>query len=212
MKKKKSRVHLKNQVETRTISSTAIGLVVGLGNPGGQYEATRHNAGFWFADLVAQKYGGIFRTESKFFGQTCRIQLDNTCCELLKPSTYINRSGRSVSSFARYFNIPLEQMLIAHDELDLPAGIIRLKQGGGHAGHNGLRDIANALGGRDFWRLRVGIDRPQSGINTVDYVLGRPSRESVDLIKCGLNQAVELLPEIVTGEFPKAMNLLHRRE
>ena len=124
----------------------------------------------------------------------------------------MNRSGQSVSSFARYFKVPLEQMLIAHDELDLPAGIIRLKQGGGHAGHNGLRDIVSALDGRDFWRLRIGIDRPENSVNTVDYVLGKPSQESADLIHSGLKQAVELLPMILMGEFPKAMNLLHRRE
>lgn len=193
-------------------ADSTIDLIVGLGNPGDQYDATRHNAGFWFVDLAARRHGGIFRTESRSFGQTCRIQVDGLACQLLKPSTYMNRSGQSVSSLARYFKIPLERILVAHDELDLPAGVIRLKQGGGHAGHNGLRDIVSALNGRDFWRLRIGIDRPVSSSNTVDYVLGRPSRESADLIKNVLNEAVDALPEIMAGEFPKAMNRLHRRE
>lgn len=203
------------RVKTATSSSsptTTIGLIVGLGNPGNQYEATRHNAGFWFADLVASRYDGIFRTESRSFGQSCRIQVEGVVCQLLKPSTYMNRSGQSVSSLSRYFKIPLERILVAHDELDLPAGIVRLKQGGGHAGHNGLRDIVSALNGRDFWRLRIGIDRPENGSDTVDYVLGRPSRENADLIKNALSGVVELLPEILAGEFPKAMNKLHRRE
>ena len=133
-------------------------------------------------------------------------------CRLLKPATFMNRSGQSVSSLARYYKISLPRVLIAHDELDLAAGIIRLKQGGGHAGHNGLRDIVSALNGREFWRLRIGIDRPENSSNTVNYVLGRPSRESARLIEDALNGAVEVLPEIVAGEFPKAMNRLHRRE
>ncbi len=197
---------------TASSQATSIGLIVGLGNPGDQYEATRHNAGFWLADLIARRYGGIFKTESGSFGQTCRIQVDGMQCRLLKPTTFMNRSGQSVSSLARYYKIALPRILIAHDELDLPAGVIRLKQGGGHAGHNGLRDIVSALNGRDFWRLRIGIDRPENSSNTVNYVLGRPSRESARLIEDALNEAVEVLPEIVTGEFPKAMNRLHRRE
>ena len=140
--------------------SLPISLIVGLGNPGGQYAETRHNAGFWFVDLLARKHGCVFRNESRFHGETCRIFQGSRECRLLKPATFMNRSGQAVSSLAAYFRIPPEQILIAHDELDLPPGTVRLKQGGGHAGHNGLRDIISALGGRDFWRLRIGIDRP----------------------------------------------------
>lgn len=186
-------------------------LVVGLGNPGGQYEDTRHNAGFWFVDLLARRFGGSFKSESRFYGVTCRIRVDGAECWLLKPSTFMNRSGQSVSSLARYYKIPVENMLVVHDELDFPAGELRLKRGGGHAGHNGLRDIMSAMGG-DFYRLRVGIDHPGDRNRVSDYVLSRPSRDDHDAICAGLEKAVDAAQLIVVGEFQKAMNTLHSKD
>lgn len=188
---------------------SSIRLIVGLGNPGPQYEATRHNAGFWFVERLARQHGGSFRSESKFFGQACRIRVAGHECWLLKPSTFMNRSGQSVSSLASYFKIPIDQILVAHDELDLPAGTVRLKRGGGHAGHNGLRDIVNGLGGRDFWRLRIGIDRPVSSRQVVDYVLGRPSRDEHAAIDDALSEAEHVMDDLLSGEFQKAMHRLH---
>ncbi len=189
---------------------SGIGLIVGLGNPGGQYEDTRHNAGFWFADLLARRFGGSFRREPRFHGGVCRIRVAGRECWLLKPSTFMNRSGQSVSSLARYYKIPPENVLVAHDELDLPTGALRLKRGGGHAGHNGLRDIMSAMGG-DFYRLRVGIDHPGDRNRVSDYVLSRPSRDDHDAICAGLEKAVDAIPLIVAGEFQKAMHILHSK-
>ncbi len=185
-------------------------LIVGLGNPGSQYEDTRHNAGFWFVDLLARRFGGSFKSESRFYGATCRIRVGGAECWLLKPSTFMNRSGQSVSSLARYYKIPVESMLVAHDELDFPVGELRLKMGGGHAGHNGLRDIMSAMGG-DFYRLRVGIDHPGDRNRVSDYVLSCPSRDDHDAICAGLEKAVDTTPLMVAGEFQKAMNLLHSK-
>ena len=139
------------------MSATPLKLIVGLGNPGPQYEHTRHNSGFWFVDLLAREYGGAFRAENRFHGQVCRILVAGRDCRLLKPMTFMNRSGQALVALAAYFRIAPEQILVAHDELDLPAGVVRLKPGGGgHAGHNGLRDIMGRLGSRDFVRLRRG--------------------------------------------------------
>ncbi len=152
----------------------SIRLIVGLGNPGPEYQGTRHNAGYWLLDRIAARDGVVFRGEAKFFGETARIGIGGHDIWLLKPTTYMNRSGRSVGALARYLKIPRSQILIAHDELDLAPGVVKLKQGGGHAGHNGLRDIIQALGGRDFWRLRLGIDHPGDAAKVVNYVLGAP--------------------------------------
>ncbi|MET0103724.1 MAG: aminoacyl-tRNA hydrolase [Sedimenticola sp.] len=189
--------------------STPIRLIVGLGNPGAQYDETRHNAGFWFVDLVARRHGGMFKSETKFHGQTCRVRIDGRECWLLKPSTFMNRSGQAVSALANYFKIPIEEVLVAHDELDIPAGSVRLKKGGGHGGHNGLRDIVSAMGGKDFWRLRIGIDHPGNARQVVDYVLGRPSRDDAIEIEREIARAEELLPRILAGDSQKVMNLLH---
>jgi PTH1 family peptidyl-tRNA hydrolase len=184
-------------------------LIVGLGNPGSQYEETRHNAGFWFVDQVARRHGGVFKKESRFHGDACRIRVGREECWLLKPSTYMNRSGQSVSSLAKYYKIPVEQILVAHDELDMAPGVVRLKQGGGHAGHNGLRDIISAMGGRDFWRFRIGIDHPGDARQVVDYVLGRPSRDDADKIAKTIDDAESALPLLLAGEYQQVMNRLH---
>ena len=141
---------------------SSIKLVVGLGNPGPEYERTRHNAGFWFAEDVAHEIGGSFASEAKFFGQLARGVGANGDVRVLKPMKYMNLSGQSVAAVAKFFNIAPQEMLVAHDELDLAAGDIKLKFGGGHAGHNGLRDIQACLGSADFWRLRIGIGHPRT--------------------------------------------------
>ncbi len=186
-----------------------IRLVVGLGNPGARYDRTRHNAGFWCADKLAAANGGVFKLDSRFHAQLARLSLAGHDCWLLKPATFMNRSGQAVAGFARYLKIPPPQMLIVHDELDLPVGSVRLKQGGGHAGHNGLRDIVAVLGSKEFYRLRVGIGRPLSVDQVVDYVLTRPSRDEDEAIRGALDKACELVPSILAGEFQKVMNSLH---
>ncbi len=191
------------------IVPSSINLVVGLGNPGRQYEQNRHNTGYWFVDLLARRYGGDFKLESKFHGLACRVRVGTNECWLLKPSTYMNRSGQSVSSLAKYFKIETPQILVAHDELDLDAGEVRLKRDGGHAGHNGLRDIISAMGSKDFWRLRIGIDHPGERNQVVDYVLGNPSRDDAVAIESRLEAAADQLPRILAGESQLVMNELH---
>lgn len=189
----------------------SIRLIVGLGNPGPKYEDTRHNAGFWFVDLLARAHGGRLLNDSKFHGLVGRVTAHGFDLRLLEPLTFMNRSGRSVAAVVRYFDIAPEQLLVVHDELDLTPGQVRLKQGGGHAGHNGLRDTISALGNRDFWRLRVGIDHPQDRSRVVDYVLSRPGRDEARAIEDSLEDAVGSLPDILSGRFAQAMNRLHAR-
>jgi len=186
-----------------------IRLIVGLGNPGAEYQATRHNVGFWFVDAIAAHQAGQFRVESRFQGLVCRLHLDGADVRLLKPSTFMNRSGHSVAAMLRYFDLPPEQVLVAHDELDLPVGVARIKWGGGHAGHKGLRDIIQVLGCRDFWRLRIGIDHPSDRGRMIDYVLSRASRKEEGRILDALEDAERSLPDLLRGEFQQAMNLLH---
>jgi PTH1 family peptidyl-tRNA hydrolase len=193
------------------MSETGIRLIVGLGNPGPQYEETRHNAGFWFADRVAAAAGGSFRVESKFHGMTCRVSVGGADLRLLKPTTYMNHSGQAVAALVRYFDVSPEQILIAYDELDLPAGTARVKWGGGHAGHNGMRDSIAALGTRDFWRLRIGIDHPGDKAQVVGYVLSRPSKADATAIHDAIDDAERCLPDLVAGKFQLVMNRLHAR-
>jgi len=182
--------------------------IVGLGNPSGRYGDTRHNAGFWFVDELARKYGAVLRVEPKFHGETCRTAIDDKECWLLKPSTYMNRSGQSVSALSRFYKIPIEEILIAHDELDMPPGVAKLKVGGGHGGHNGLRDISSAIG-TAFLRLRIGIGHPGHRDAVTDYVLSRPTTTETQQIKAALSEAVEVIPELLAGNLQKAMNRLH---
>lgn len=191
------------------MSDAGIQLIVGLGNPGAQYEATRHNVGFWWVEIIAHAQSESFRAEPKFLGELARVRIAGQDVRLLKPSTYMNRSGQSVVAVARYFDIPPECILIAHDELDLPVGVTRIKQGGGHAGHNGLRDSISALGSREFWRLRIGIAHPGDRTLVTGYVLGRPSRDDESRIRESLDDAERRLPELVEGQFQMAMNRLH---
>lgn len=187
-----------------------IRMIVGLGNPGPEYADTRHNAGFWLADLLAQRHGGSFRTERKFNAELATAHIEGAEVLLLKPQTFMNRSGASVQAAAAYLKIPVEQLLVAHDELDLPAGDVRLKLGGGHGGHNGLRSLISHLG-PGFWRLRAGIGHPGNRAEVIDYVLKRPSREEDALIRAAIADAADVIPILLgSGEQP-AMHKLHSR-
>ena len=189
--------------------SAVVALIVGLGNPGAQYEETRHNAGFFFVDALARQNQTSFKQESKFHGEVCRIKINGEQLWLLKPGTFMNRSGQAVAALARFYKIPLEDILVVHDELDLEPGVARLKQGGGHGGHNGLRDIISHMGGNNFRRLRIGIGHPGDSRQVSDYVLHRASAEDQREIDASIDAALDVLPQVVVGDFQKAMNTLH---
>ncbi|MGA9856161.1 MAG: aminoacyl-tRNA hydrolase [Gammaproteobacteria bacterium] len=191
-------------------AATQIQLVVGLGNPGADYVLTRHNAGFWFVDALARAHGVSYRHERKFSGEVCRLTLAESDLRLLKPDTFMNRSGQSVQAMTAYLKLPPEAILVAHDDLDLPAGTVRLKQGGGHGGHNGLKDIIERLG-ENFLRLRFGIGRPQHGEEVIDYVLQRVGEADQSLIMEAVMAAIAVMPRVVHGEMEKAMHELHSR-
>lgn len=188
--------------------SPPLDLIVGLGNPGGNYAQTRHNAGFWFVDALARLHGGVFRPEAKFQAQTCKISLAGRDCWLLKPTTFMNRSGVAVAAMAGFYKIPATSILVVHDELDLPPGTARLKQGGGHGGHNGLRDIIAQLG-VNFMRLRIGIGHPGDKDAVVDYVLQRPSLADRQQIDAAMEAALSVMPDAMNGEMQRAMHSLH---
>lgn len=183
--------------------------MVGLGNPGPEYEQTRHNAGFWFVDRVAHAHGGIWRRESRFHGDVARISLPSGDLWLLKPSTFMNESGRAIATMARFYQIPPQEILVVHDELDLLPGVVKLKKAGGSAGHNGLKDATAALGSPDYWRLRVGIGHPGERMPVVDYVLRRASRDEQEAIDAALNRAEEVFPLIGKGQLDAALLKLH---
>lgn len=187
--------------------------IAGLGNPGPEYEQTRHNAGFWFVDVLAQRHHGSFRREAKFQGLLARVRIAGAEVLLFKPMTFMNRSGQAVSALCQFYRIPPAQLLVAHDDLDLPPGTVRLKLGGGHGGHNGLRDIHKPLG-PDYRRLRVGIGHPGDRSLVLDYVLSRPSRADEDAIRRGIEEAADAVetwlrqgPE--NPGWDKAMQQLH---
>jgi peptidyl-tRNA hydrolase, PTH1 family len=183
-------------------------LVVGLGNPGPEYEATRHNAGFWWVENLADAQRVRLRAQSKFFGRVGRLTDGASDCWLLLPTTYMNESGRAVQAIAAFYKIVPDEILVVHDELDLPPGTARLKKGGGVAGHNGLRDISAKLG-PDFWRLRIGIGHPGDRNVVIDYVLHPPRQEEAQLISNAVEHSLEVWPLIQTGEMEKAMHRLH---
>jgi PTH1 family peptidyl-tRNA hydrolase len=186
-------------------------VIVGLGNPGAKYTETRHNAGFWFVEEVARKYAGTFRNEKKFFGDVAKIAVEGKEFWLLRPETFMNRSGQSVKALMSFYRIDADQLLVAHDEIDLPPGTAKLKTGGGHGGHNGLRDIINQLGTKDFHRLRIGVGHPGSKDQVVDFVLHNPSRAERDLIDRDIDDAVSVLPELASGALEQAMQKLHSK-
>ncbi len=189
----------------------AIRLIVGLGNPGDEYAGTRHNAGFWFVDELARRHGGLFKPERKFSGDLALARVDGREVRLFKPMTFMNRSGAAVRAVAAYLKIPPEGILVAHDELDLPPGTARLKLGGGHGGHNGLRDAMAHLG-PEFWRLRLGIGHPGHRAEVIDYVLSRPSRDDESLIMESVDSAADAMPVLLIKGDQHAMNQLHRRD
>lgn len=190
-----------------------IRLVVGLGNPGREHTATRHNAGYWFADALAAKLCVAFNSAAKFQGQVAKA---SGGLRLLKPGTYMNLSGRSVSSLSRFFAVTPEDVLIVHDELDLLPGEAKMKFGGGIAGHNGLRDVAAQLGTPDFWRLRLGIGHPRDSAipqqDVADYVLAPPSRDDRAAIDDAIGRSLDAWSAIAAGDFERAMLLLHTRK
>ena len=186
-----------------------IRLIVGLGNPGNEYAATRHNAGFRWVDAFAHSHQFPFKAEGKFHGHTARGQLLGCELFLLKPQTFMNVSGRAVGTLAQFYKIAPQNILVVHDELDLPPGSAKLKLGGGHGGHNGLKDIIAHLGTREFWRLRLGIGHPGERADVSDYVLNSPRREEKELIEHAMRRAQDVAPLIVEGKMEAAMLKLH---
>lgn len=176
-----------------------IELIVGLGNPGSQYERTRHNVGTWLIDELAHRENLVLKPETKFFGSCARLN----SLWLLKPAVFMNESGRSVAALANFYKIPVESILVAHDELDFSAGTIRFKEGGGHGGHNGLRDIIQSLGSNNFSRLRIGIGHPGHRDSVTPYVLGEPSRSDRKQIEIAIDTALAVIPDIIAGDLQR---------
>jgi peptidyl-tRNA hydrolase, PTH1 family len=190
---------------------SGIKLFVGLGNPGDKYSQTRHNAGFWWVDLVAQQSNSQLVLDAKMFGITGKLNPYNDKW-LLKPNTYMNASGKAVATLANYYKVLPEEVLVIHDELDLSVGQIKLKFGGGHGGHNGLRDIHAALGTPNYWRLRVGIGHPGEKSEVVNYVLKAPTKDEYNLIDDSIYDSSKVLDLLVKGEFENAMLKLHTKK
>lgn len=183
-------------------------IIVGLGNPGPKHAADRHNVGFWFADQLAAHIGGRFSAAQKLHGEECQGSLRGCAVRIIKPGTFMNRSGQCVRRVIDYYHVPLERLLVVHDELDLPPGVARLKQGGGHGGHNGLRDIIASIG-PDFLRLRVGIGHPGHRDQVTDYVLHGPGKEEHGRILDALSAALEAVEVLAGTGLPQAMQRLH---
>lgn len=192
------------------MASMPMRIIVGLGNPGPEHQVTRHNAGFWFVDLLARRHGGEFRDYRKYSGETARVTIAERELLLLKPTTYMNRSGISVRQLSDFFKVPAEEILVAYDELDLPVGALRLKKGGGHGGHNGVRDVIAHLG-EGFWRLRIGIGHPGNRQEVIDYVLSRAPRAEEDVILDTITTAAEALPLLLEQGAERFMTKLHTK-
>ena len=193
--------------------SNSIKLIVGLGNPGADYERTRHNAGFWLVDAIAEDLRASFTSEKSFSGLVAKARVQAEQVFLAKPQTYMNRSGQCVGALARFYKLDAQEILVLHDELDLFPGQVKVKQGGGHAGHNGLRDIQSVLGSADFWRLRLGIGHPRTLNLTqevADFVLHPPRREDQMAIDDCLTRCRAVMPLFLAGDFVRATAQLHR--
>ncbi len=184
-------------------------MVVGLGNPGPDYANTRHNAGALFVEALARETGQSLRPEKKYHGLYARIQLQGLDLHLLNPSTYMNRSGLSIKALADFFKIQPQQILVAHDELDIPPGTARFKKSGGHGGHNGLRDTIAHLGTNEFQRLRIGIGHPGDSRKVTGYVLGRLGKQETEELNAVIDEIIRVLPDAASGKLPAAMNRLH---
>lgn len=192
---------------------TAVQLIVGLGNPGAEYEQTRHNAGALFVERLAAQHHVNLVTDRKYHGLTGRFKHDGHDVRLLIPTTYMNRSGQAVAALAGFYRIPVESILVAHDELDMPPGVAKLKKGGGHGGHNGLRDIIAQLGNQNgFHRLRLGIGHPGHSSLVSGYVLGRAPRAEQELLDTSIDFALGVLPDILAGDWTRAMQRLHSQK
>ena len=188
-----------------------IRLLVGLGNPGPEYEATRHNAGFWFIDEVARSLRVSLTPERGYFGLAARASTADGPVWLLQPMTFMNLSGKSVAALARFFKIEPGEILVAHDELDLLPGHVKMKFGGSHAGHNGLKDIQAQLGSADFWRLRLGIGHPGVKAEVVNYVLRKPLAEQREAIDKSIEQSIVALPLMLEGDMERALMKVHAK-
>lgn len=186
-------------------------LIAGLGNPGAEYAQTRHNTGFWWLDKLAQSLRASLKPEPRFQALVGRAPSPGGEILLAAPQTFMNASGRALGALAHFFKIPPEQILVVHDELDLTPGTVKLKFGGGHGGHNGLKDIKQVLGSAEFWRLRIGIGHPGERAAVVDYVLHAPRREESELIDDAIDMSLAVAPQIMRGEMEAAMLKLHTR-
>jgi peptidyl-tRNA hydrolase, PTH1 family len=192
------------------MSGTPLKLIVGLGNPGADYARTRHNAGFWLVDELARRHGGSFRHEGKHQGELARVRIGGEEVWLLKPMTFMNRSGGPVSSVLNFYKVAPAQMLVAHDEIDLPSGTVRLKEAGGHGGHNGLRDVIAAQGD-GFWRLRIGVGHPGTAKDVVDFVLTHAGKDEQRVIDETIVMGADAIEEALRSGAQIAMNKLHAR-
>jgi PTH1 family peptidyl-tRNA hydrolase len=194
----------------RIVAGLPLKLIVGLGNPGSEYARTRHNAGWWFVDELAAQANSAWRHDARQHTQLARIRLADAELWLLKPTAFMNRSGAPVASVANFYRIPPGEILVVHDDIDLPPGIARLKQGGGHGGHNGLRDVMATIGA-DFWRLRLGVGHPGSKDLVLDAVLDRPTQAEQQAIGEAMARALQIMPELLRSGAQKAMLSLHSR-
>ena len=192
------------------MAGLSLRIIVGLGNPGPEHLHTRHNAGFWFVDVLARRHGGEFRDYRKYSGEAARISVNSQELLLLKPTTYMNRSGLAIRQMSDFFKTEPDAILVAHDELDLPVGSLRLKHGGGHGGHNGLRDTIAHMGDT-FWRLRLGIGHPGHKAEVIDYVLTRAPKPEEEILLEAVNTAADCLPLLLEQGAERAMSKLHSR-
>ncbi len=184
--------------------------IIGLGNPGDDYAATRHNAGAWLVEILARQADTELRPEKKFLGLYAKVRLDGQELHLLEPTTFMNRSGAAVAALCQFYKIAPDELLVAHDELDIPPGAARYKQGGGHGGHNGLRDIISALGNdKSFHRLRIGIGHPGDSRQVTNYVLSRPGKAELGAIGGAIDECLATLPLAIAGDWARAMSRLH---
>lgn len=184
-------------------------LIVGLGNPGPKYSETRHNAGFWFLGELLNRYRGVTKTQAKLHAEVARLDIDGQSCILAMPTTFMNHSGQAVRAILDYYRIPHSRLLVAYDELDLSPGSARLKLGGGHGGHNGMRDIFRHVPDHEFLRLRLGIGHPGVKDRVTDYVLSRPTADEELLLRRAIYQSAGVLPQVLAGQLPAAMKTLH---
>ena len=185
-------------------------LIVGLGNPGPQHDSNRHNAGVIFLHHLCKSYGGQLRGEKKFFGEFDSINIDGRDIKLIFPTTFMNHSGKSVSAVCKFYKIQPENMLVSYDEIDFDVGVTRFKEGGGHGGHNGVRDIINSIGGkRGFFRLRIGVGHPGHKSMVANYVLSDPSRSEAAIIMSNIEDAIRIIPKTTEGSWEEAMRFLH---